>query len=468
MLLITSDQQRYDAIGCYGNRHIFTPNLDRMAREGVHFINHTTSCAICTPARASMLLGQYPHTHGAWTVGTTVDPNCRGLSHWLADAGWRTGLFGKAHFEPEQSQYVLRVDLHDRPYYGFHEFHITEDHNIGEYMDWIRREHPEHVAAARNNTHEDLRDTPLSDQGPGRLQNCYLSTLPENLHQTAWIADRTVDFIRESRRAERPFFAWCSFVDPHQPYNPPREFAEKYDPATLPPPIASDLDEAEPPSYCHVPGLLSEEYLRLKAYYYAMVTHIDAHVGRVLETLRGLGALEDTIVVFTSDHGDYLGDHGLVHKGTFLFESIVRAPMIIRAGRACEVRGAVRRAFSQHEDLAPTIMDLLGLPIPATVQGVSLADAMRRETSALDDRSVAFNTPMEGEPTWGIRRGPWKLLFHEDPWGRRLFNLDEDPDETINRLDDPSCREVLRELEAEMLRWFLSHPAHRLPRTHRW
>jgi arylsulfatase A-like enzyme len=466
VLLITTDEQRFDALGCNGNDHVITPNLDRLAAGGVNFTAHTTSCPLCTPARASILTGQYARTHGAWTVGVTLDSNARGLSHWLADAGWRTGFFGKAHFEAELSEYMVGMD-HSRPYYGFQDFAITEDHNIGEYMDWIKAHHPEHYSAARNNTHEDRRDTPLPDRGPGTLTACYLSTLPENLHQTAWIADRTIDFIGHNKGQGAPFFAWCSFVDPHHPFNPPAEFAAMYDVSKMPGPMMKPGENAHlPTGYYHVEGMGLEEYQRMKAYYYAMITHIDSHIGRILGVLEAQGELDNTIVIFTSDHGDYLGDHGLIRKCVDIYDCLLRIPLIIRAP------GATGRAtcsdMTQHEDLAPTIMDLLGLPVPEGVQGMSFASALKGNGAGPRQTACHYYPTGKTDGLQAVRDRRWKLVYdpRADSWALR--NLKDDPMEYENRISDPSCASIVDRLKSDLVRSLVRFPSYRPPRTHGW
>ncbi len=469
VLLITSDEQRFDAVGCNGNGHVLTPHLDQLAARGVRFTDHTTSCPLCTPARASILTGQYPRTHGAWSVGVKLDEQARGLSHWLAEEGYRTGFFGKAHFEGELTEYMLRPDR-SKPYYGFQDFHITEDHNIGEYMDWIRREHPQHVQAARYNTHDDpeVRDAPLPPAKDGGLSSCFLSTLPENLHQTAWIADRTIDFMNKPESA-RPFFAWCSFVDPHHPFNPPEEFARLYDPATLPPPLGGIEEHAvRTNDYCCPEGISPQGYQQMKAYYYAMVTHIDAHVGRITQALERAGQLDNTIILYTSDHGDYLGDHGLVRKGPYLYESTLRVPLIVHlpgglgAGRCCS-------NMTQHEDLAPTILELLGLAKPPSVQGQSFAGAMWGQPDA-PARHWAYHTLpwAPGEGCVAVRNATHKLVHHPGAWGWRLFDLENDPQERGLSLDDPMAASIAAPLKERLLQWFLDTPPYRSPQITRW
>lgn len=469
VLLITADQHRFDAVGCNGNPHIRTPNLDRLAAEGVRFTNHMTSCPICTPARASILTGLHPRLHGAWTVGTKLDPSLPGLAHWLSARGYLTGLLGKAHLEAEKSNYVLSLDG-AKPYYGFEVAQITEDIFAGPYEQWIRSEHPDHIEDMINNSHEDFRPNSNFDQDHTRMMACFASTLPEHLHQTAWIADRTIDLARRAGKEKRPFFAWCSFVDPHHPFNPPEPYASMYDPCALPPPHRRPGENEElPAGYCHVKDAPPEEYLRIKAHYYGMISHIDAHVGRILAALRQTGQLDNTIIVYTSDHGEYLGDHGLVRKGPWLYDNLLRVPMLVRlpGGR---LAGRIVDELTQHEDIAPTLLTLLGMELPP-----SLANSF--QLPGLNEKSVP---PREFTvhywPSWSsggadivaVRDREAKLTYWpgHGPW--QLVDLLRDLDEYENIVDRPEGAPARQRLERKLLEWMLQTPHCKQPKSYAW
>lgn len=472
VLLITTDQQRYDALGCNGNPHIRTPHLDQLAAEGINCSRHYTSNPVCTPARGSILTGLYSRSHGAVVVGQTVPPQTRGLAHILSEAGYRTGLLGKAHFEPERSGYVTRLDP-TKPYYGFQHTAITEDAVEGPYLDWIRREHPEHLEAVWAQANEDLHTPRRYGQENGRLRACFTSPAPEHLHQSAWIVDQTRDFIDGARQADQPFFAWCSFVDPHHPWTPPEPFASMYDPGKLPPPKRRPGEnEGLKIPYLHEDGLGDAEYRRVCAAYYAMVSHIDAHVGRLLAWLRQIGLLERTIILFTSDHGEYNGDHGLIRKNWDLYDSILRVPMLWRLPGARNA-GQSRSQMMQHEDLMPTLLEMLGLPVPATAQGASQSSVLLDgERSAPPRRHAYFECrtckSAAGDGAYGVQRDHWKLVNYPLRRGWVLSNLEQDPDEYENYLGRPDARDVERELRDALLDWLCRTPRLTLPHAGYW
>jgi arylsulfatase A-like enzyme len=250
-----ADQLRWDAVGAYGNPHVRTPHLDRIAREGARFERCYTASPICMPARASMLTGRWPHAHGLWDNGVRLPPETATLGTTLAAYGYRTAIVGKGHldlhqlpdshdsFEGWNTQQAIALGGKDGwhgPYYGFQEAHLTCGHNraCGHYGTWLHTAHPEAVPLLE-------RDRALEAPVPGAWQ----SALPVELHASTWIGNQAVDFIRRqgSGRAEQPFFLWASFPDPHPPLCPPRAYADRYDPANMPPPVRREGRRARRP-----------------------------------------------------------------------------------------------------------------------------------------------------------------------------------------------------------------------------
>ena len=463
VLFISTDEQCFDSLGCNGNPLVRTPNLDALAQRGVRFTNHVTSSPICTPARVTWLTGLYPRTHGAWAVGVTFDQSMPTMPGHLAERGYATLLSGKGHFEPELSRRPEQVSTHE-PYYGFTQHHISEDAQFGEYLQWVRQHYPQHYDEVRRVTHEDAnaRDAPVPDPGPGRLRGLYPAELPVEVSQTRWIADRTIDFMRDRADDGAPWMAWCSFVQPHHPWNPPRAYMDQYDPAQMP--VYEGVDGAHggaTASYNNGRELLDDELQRMQAAYYAMITHIDDEVGRMLAALDESGQSEDTLIVFTSDHGDYNGKRRLIRKNGGAYEAIFRVPMIaagpgVSGGRTCE-------ALTQHEDLPRTMLEMLGVDVPDWMGGRSLVPLLRG-----DDAPVRGYAYFDGPWVYGVRDARWKLVYdtRDESWA--LTDLDTDPDEDRNRIDDPACADVRARLERALLQWQLDTPTYALPREGSW
>jgi arylsulfatase A-like enzyme len=490
VLLIMTDQHRGDALGCAGNPVLRTPALDRLAREGARCARAYVQNPICMPSRASLFTGRYVRSHRVWTNGVCLPPEEVTLAHVLGAAGYRTAAVGKLHFTPTggppgpgryEAQAAWRdpapaaaLDDWSGPYYGFQTVQLALGHNApgGHYGRWLRREHPEALP---------LFDRAAALRPPSGAPESWKSGLPVAQHSSTWVADTTIDFLRRqvgpdgpdaAGRPGAPFFAVCSFPDPHHPFAPPAPWADAYDPAAVPPPVrrAGELDRL-PPHFrehfrgawsrrgstppAHPDGLPEAQVREIIAHYYGMISLVDDNVGRVLGALDALGLAADTLVLFTSDHGELLGDHGLLLKGPFLYESLVRVPLLWRLpGRIAA--GATLTHPVAHVDVVPTVLDLLGYEAPLGVQGQSLAPALRAGPAAPALRPWALTEYRTGfSPDLSLKQiqdGRYKLTWYGHGAFGELFDLVADPHELENRFHDPACAGVRRELQDLLLR----------------
>src|SRR5579883_599882 len=402
ILFITSDQHRFDAVGFMGHPDVQTPNLDRLAASGVVFDRCYVTNPVCMPSRATLMTGQFPDAHGVRRNGIEVPDQPWGIARTFRQNGWRTGIFGKTHFCPLRRDYNADFVFHDwrggEDYYGFEERAITHDlkdfvselpthyrrEGMGrdpnrafirdDYLDWIKQTDPSlYPLAVREGLPEG--QTALAPE-------IWTSELPVERHQSTWIANQTLEFIERHR--DEPFFAWCSFVDPHHPFNAPRPYRELYDPANLARPVWIEGELAARRSRYHrersaqqidVWRQFGQEY---RAQYYGMLSLIDAQVGRIVRHLEQLGLAERTLIVFTSDHGEMLGDHGISRKGLFHYEPLIRVPLAFYWPG--QVAGGLRqRGLVQNVDLPATFLDAAGIAIPHQYQGRSLLPWCRGE-----------------------------------------------------------------------------------------
>ena len=340
ILWICTDQQRHDTIGAGGNPHVRTPRLDRLWREGTAWTHAFCQSPICTPSRASFLTGTYPST-----CQNTRNGNARYRGRYplvtrlLAGAGYDCGLVGKLHLA---GAYERPEPRGDDGYRYWRWSHAPRDGwpSGHAYADWVR--------AQGHDLGELIRDP---------------AGVPAELHQTTWCAEQTIEFMRERRGTDTPWLATVNIYDPHEPFNPPAAYRARFDPERMPGPLfrPSDLEqqrrlravdfqsEARDPSgpldiahpvLPYYPGrdsaqeadaaTFARDAKTLQAAYYAMVELIDDQVGRMLDALEESGQTEDTLVIFTSDHGETLGDHGLICKGCRFYEGLVRVPLILR------------------------------------------------------------------------------------------------------------------------------------------
>jgi len=407
VLFVHTDEQRADTLGCYG-ADVATPNVDRLARRGVTFEAAHCTHPLCMPSRGTLLTGRYPSAHGCWRNGIPLPGEERAIAELLSGAGYATGLFGKAHFtpyggDPDEHPEAVNSGINDvdpedcwafwesfdGPYYGFEELAMTVAHGEpglagGHYGRWLAEHHPDTRELFRQSAAVGGREPPL---------NSWVSAAPVELHPSTWVADRTIEFV-DDHAGERPFFAWVGIPDPHFPYDPPAEYAKRYDPEDVRRPV--DPDGAvwgdDPPRY--VRYHLAEKYgvdwrtvpeakrREVIAHYHAMVDLLDDAVGRILAALEDRGIADETVVVFTSDHGDWLGDHGLFQKGLPHTRELTRIPWVVR-WPGVAVPGRRVKAPTSQLDLMPTLLDAAGVDVPYGVQGESLRPVLTGERDAL-------------------------------------------------------------------------------------
>ena len=446
ILWICSDQQRYDTIGALGNETVSTPNLDRLTRAGVAFERAYCQSPICTPSRASFLTGMYPSSIRVNRNGNPDFPDFPPLiSKTLADAGYTCGLIGKLHLTSAYGRVERRAD---DGYSTWQYSHAPrDDWNEGhDYAEWLR---------AKGADLGELIQDPAG--------------VPAELHQTTWCAEKTIEFMQANR--SRPWFASVNIYDPHPPFNPPAAYRDLFDPADVKPPIfqPSDLaqqqklaavdfqSEARDPTELDIKSpILPQAPTRLLieadtegardartliAAYYAMIKLVDDQVGRMLAALDESGQREDTIVIFTSDHGEALGDHGLIQKGCRFYEGLARVPLIWSWRGEFEA-DARSPALVELTDIAPTLLDICGLPIPGYMSGRSLLPILSGRQPPEQHRDYvrceymdALDLP-DGTVATMYFDGRYKLVCYHNHNLGELYDLEADPQELTDLWDE--------------------------------
>ena len=438
ILWICTDQQRYDTIHALGNEHIHTPNIDRLVREGVAFTHAFCQSPVCTPSRASFLTGMYPGSvHGCMNGNERWAEAAPLVTKLLADAGVDCGLSGKLHLAGAQGRVEPRPQ--DDGYRVFHWSHgsSTEwEPGQHDWADWLRSQGHEQ--------REFLEDP---------------DNFPPELHQTTWCADRAIEHIES---ADKPWLMSVNIFDPHVPFDPPSSYMQRYDPAALPGPLFRESDLQAQTALDGIdfqnPVRRPEEFnaRHIQAAYYAMIELIDDNLGRMLDALERTGQRENTLIIFTSDHGEMLGDHGLVAKGCRFYEGLVRVPLIFSWPGHIE-SGLVSDALVELLDIAPTLLDIHDMPAPARMQGRSLLPILRGEADPAQHRDFvrcefysALNSIERDRFSCSyatmLRDRRYKLVVYHGYEPGELFDLEEDPGEFNNLWDDVNYREVRHEL----------------------
>ena len=504
ILLITSDQQHHDTLGVT-NPRIQTPALDRLCREGTRFTRAYCPNPTCTPTRASIITGLYPSEHGAWSLGTKLPEDVPTVGDAFAAHGYRTALIGKAHFQPlhstaEQTSIESYPTLRDLdfwrsfhgPWYGFDHVETCRNHadeaHVGQhyalwmeergftqwrdyFQPWPAENHAQQLAARENYTR------------PGRPGSW---TLPEELHYTTWTGERTCALLEGYAERGEPFFLWSSFHDPHPPYLVPEPWASMYDPADMrpgrftpgefddmPPHHALTRDpDADWSPYDETPFAnhgfahqteTDEQLRRDMAIYYGMTGFMDQQIGRILDRLDTLGLADDTLVVFSTDHGHFLGHHGLTAKGAFPYEDLIRVPFLVRWPGGNVPAGGESDALQSLVDLPQTFLTAAGIDPPLAMQGVDQLETWRGGPAARDGAIVEFRHQPTAVHLRTYVTDRYKLtVYRGRPYGE-LFDLQNDPAELHNRWDDPAYATVKADLlehaiQAELKREPLSQP----------
>lgn len=466
IILIMADQLRFDALGCYGNSQIHTPNIDSLALNGTALDNHYIQNPVCAPSRCSILTGRYPKNHGTRDNGIPLRDEEITFPEILQENGYLTAAIGKMHFTTAFCSKINEEDDWPEDRYGFDIVHTTCDNKTGEYLDWLKgiskKDYEIVKEQGERKMKEDGASAAKKDQsGPPQV---YPSEVEPAYHQSSWIADRTVDLI-ENAKEDQPLFILCSFVDPHHPFDPPSLYSAMYDPDKLEPPIAreGELSDKPPHFYRHRTGhgfsnekydyrrLSARQWGEVRAAYYGMISLIDDNVGKILNALKMKGLEEDTLVLFTSDHGELLGDHGLLFKGPFMYDCLIKAPMIISwPGRVPS--GARFRQITEHVDIMPTILEYAGVQVPYGVQGMSMAPILRGDSGG--GRSYAlteFNCYDWGLNLKTLTGNDYKLTYYAGERFGELYDRNKDPQEFVNLWNAPEYAPVRRELIKQLL-----------------
>lgn len=451
ILWICSDQQRWDTLGCHGNTYVKTPNLDRLATGGTTFDHCYSQSPVCTPSRACFLTGRYPRTTRTRQNGQEIPEDEVLVTKMLADAGYACGLSGKLHLSACNPSWCKEGERRiDDGYEAFHwSHHSGGGWDTNEYHLWLK----EKGHAFERQPHPECQYINL---GP-----------PEELHQTTWCVEKAIDFMKAKQG--KPWLFSVNMFDPHATFDAPREYLERYmdilNDIPLPNYVEGELenksryqqiDHTGPygggGGAAHYDAKTDKDHRMIRASYWAMCDLIDSQVGRMLDALEQSGQRENTIVIYTSDHGEMLGDHGIYMKGPYFYEPAVRVPLII--SWPGHVRAQRSGALVELTDIAQTLLDALGMVHHPGMQGRSLWPLLTGESDASTHRddvyceyynAMAWHKGVLPHLTM-VRDERYKIVVDHGSSSGELYDLKEDPNETHNRWGDAALADVKIEM----------------------
>ncbi|MCB2036353.1 MAG: sulfatase-like hydrolase/transferase [Ottowia sp.] len=507
-LFIITDQQRADHLGCYGNPVLRTPHIDALAARGQRFDRCYVATPVCMPNRASIMTGRMPSVHRSRSNGIPLHLGATTFTQVMLKHGYTTGLIGKCHlqnmedkpsmvppphhpgleatpgleeaFAPDMLAPAYRQELRaswrnpahrmSTPYYGFEHVELCNHHADQTFGDWSR------WAAERRPDFEQLcgPEHAAPDTRYAAPQ-CWKTRLPPELYSTSYIMERTLAYLERHARegGDQPFFLQCSFPDPHHPFTPPGAWRDSYTPEQVGlPPTCGEPGPDAPPHvrWAHderrsgkaqltsqrLFAVTPDETRQMIALTYGMIAMIDDAVGRIVAALERLGLAEDTVIVFTSDHGDFMGDHGLMLKGPMHYQGLIRVPLIWSDPRAPEQAGSSSDALASSIDLAPTLLARAGIAPVNGMQGVDLGAARPAARQALlveEDNQRAylgFDQPVRVRTL--VTADHRLSIYQGADWGE-VYDLRADPHERHNLWErDPILRgQLLGQLAQTMM-----------------
>jgi len=498
ILLVTTDQQRFDALGCNGGTIARTPVVDALAASGVNFERAHNQNTVCMPARSTILTGQYVRTHGVYANGVPLPADAPSVAAVLGDAGYSTALVGKAHFEPgfdldgRWPENVFGRRGRERsygPHRGFDHLELAMHGPLPwwHYGSWLHEQHP----GSADGFYALVKDGRLNDEGGGDtgLTQVKANPVPREQYHTDWVAERTIAWL-DGLDEGNDWFVWMSFPDPHHPWDPPAEEAKRvaWRDLDLPPghPGSTDacrevlarkprhwldwfdgrFDNREGGPTGFVPATMTHDQVReVNALIHVENELIDEACGRVLDRIEARGWGERTDVLFTTDHGELQGDFGLLFKGPYHCDALMRVPLVWRPAPMARVAPGVVTDPVGHVDLAPTLCGIAGVAPPEWMQGAPLpvADGSGRERVITEWDSQFDEIDMHLR---SITRDGWVCTRYEagglyDGTEGELYDLAEDPLQWHNRWDDPACAGLRSDLLADLSD---SLPPARVPR----
>lgn len=441
ILWYCTDQQRFDTIGALGNPYVSTPTIDSLVTEGVAFTHAYCQSPICTPSRSSFMTGMYPsRLHNTRNGNESFPATQPVITKLIADSGYHCGMIGKFHLQSSGYRTEPRID-DGFDYWQFS--HAPRD-------DWSEGHHYAEWVQQQGGDLDAMRESAER-------------VCPE-MHQTTWASECAIEFIQDRMNDSSPWLLNLNVYDPHPPFIPPKAYADRFDPADMPGPhfLPSDLEQqaklGELDFQDEIRTPQEHDAHRVQALYYAMIAQIDDQLARILQTLEATGQRENTIILFTSDHGEALGDHGLMYKGCRFYEGLVRVPLIFSWPGHFQ-QNLRSEALVELLDMSSTLLEATGVNSPDQIQGQSLMPILRGEAPPNELRPFVRSEYFDaldphftgGSGTFGtmFRTRQHKLCMYHDKQIGELYDLTSDPWEFENLWDSDEHQNIKNQLIRE-------------------
>lgn len=467
IILIFPDQHRGDTMGCVGHPAVRTPNIDRLAEEGVTFTRCSTNSPLCMPARASLISGQYVNEHGVWTNSVVADRH--GPSHVrnIRDAGYHTAVIGKTHLYMHGGSKRTGEHIQTLKDWGYEDTHeitgpMASTYMDSPYTDYLAKKRllDVHREYMRTITRGFRAQRPGDGGGGMHPWEEPPSLLPTEAHMDAYTGRVSAEWVRDYK-GDKPFYLQVCFPGPHNPFDSPAEYRAMYNPEEMPLAIMDKPGEPMAPYVERLYGLsglesMTESQNRLmRTYYYGKITLIDDSIALILKALEERGMLDNTWIIYTSDHGEMLGDHRLSHKVTF-YDGALNVPCIVRP--PAQVKGWQSRALTDHLDIVATMIDIAGAKVLAGSDGRSLVAQVKagpEAPGAQQGKDAVFSEVIGFSMA---RTDRYKMtVFTGTRQPVELYDMENDPKEMRNLVNDPSMEKVRREIIDGPLSQLLSH-----------
>jgi arylsulfatase len=458
---ITTDHMRFDCVGAYGNAAIRTPNLDHLVGHSINLLNCYSQNPLCMPSRASFMTGLYPQQTGVTTNGRCLPSGFEPtVATVFRAAGYQTVQIGKLHLQPHDDHDLDPRPRHD---YGFDTFLLSEARGCYQdaWLTWLAGKYPKYL--------DTFRVTRATDpqRGEQEKQGIVLDA-PWQASHSGFVAETACRYL--GARKGRRHFLHLGFHNPHPPLNPTRDAFAPYETIELPRPRFGEAEWADKPEPLRRMlqgrrGWSETDFLSYRRHFCALVTEMDLAVGMLLEYLEANDLLDDTLIAFSSDHGDMCGDHSITHKGPHFYDEVMHVPQILYWPRGLGTQRRDISALIEMVDILPTLIGLCGGHVPDVMVGQSFAPALLTGDRVVGREDVlAFH-----EPDWMmLRSADWKYIRYDSTGGEVLYDLSEDLHEVANHATDPAYSHLLHTVHLRALSRMLQASRSPLPRPHPW